>query len=145
MNVWLRTLWFVDTRYNLRGKDDDRYVLRDGCFSIVWEKGRIRIAKRIIVGVGIIHGERRVFRVKGRGCNGCRRARGCEVVGYDRQRKEGCVVFLGQADGGRGGGESGAESALEGCKGYTEVYGVIFDGGLDGVGFEDGVLISPSQ
>lgn len=34
---------------------------------------------------------------------------------------------------------------MERCKGDAEVYGVVFNGGLDGVGFEDCVLMAPSQ
>ena len=32
---------------------------------------------------------------------------------------------------------------MEGCEGYTEVDGVVFNGGLNGVGFEDRVLMHP--
>ena len=34
---------------------------------------------------------------------------------------------------------------MEGCEGYTEINGIIFNGGLNGVGLEDRVLIAPSQ
>ena len=34
---------------------------------------------------------------------------------------------------------------MEGCERYAEVDGVVFDGGLNRVGFEDRVLIAPSQ
>ncbi len=60
MNVWLGTLGLVYTRYSRGGKDDDGYVLRDGCFSVVWEKARVRVAEGIIVGVSIVEREGRV-------------------------------------------------------------------------------------
>ena len=34
---------------------------------------------------------------------------------------------------------------MEGGEGYAEVNGVIFNGGLDGVGFEDCILLAPGQ
>lgn len=34
---------------------------------------------------------------------------------------------------------------MKGGERYAEVYSVVFDGGLDGVGFENGVLIAPGQ
>ena len=34
---------------------------------------------------------------------------------------------------------------MEGCEGYTEIYSIVFNCRLDGVGFEDCVLIVPSQ
>ena len=137
MDVWLGTLRLVYTRYSGSGEDYDGYVLRDGCFSIVWEEASIGIAEGIIVGVGIIDAEGCGVWVQSRCCNGCRGPRGGQIVGYDCKDKQGYVVFLGQTDGGRGGGEGGAEGALEGCEWYAEVYSVVVDGGLDGVGFED--------
>ena len=83
MNVWLGTLGLVYTRYSCGREDNDGYVLRDGRFSVVWEKARIGVAEGIIVGVSIVDGEGCVVWVSGRGCNGCRGARGGKVVGYD--------------------------------------------------------------
>ena len=57
MNVWLGALGLVYTRYSCGGKDDNWYVLRNGRFSIVWEKGRIGVAEGIIISVGIVDGE----------------------------------------------------------------------------------------
>ena len=142
MNIWLGTLGFVDTRYSRSGKDHDGYVLCDCRLSIVWEETRVSVAEGFIA---IIDGERCVFWVQGCGCNGCRGSRGGEVVCYDCQGEQGYVVFLGQADRGRGGAVSGSKSTMEGCEGYTEIYGIIFDGGLDSIGIKDCVLIEPSQ
>ena len=145
MNIWLGTLGLMDTRYSCSGKDHDRYFLSDRRLSILWEEARVWVAEGIIVAVGVVDGERCIFWVQSCGCNGCGGARGGEVIGYDGQGKQRYVVFLGQADGGRGGGKSGSESAVEWCKGDAEIYDVVFNGGLDGVGFEDCILVAPSQ
>ena len=145
MDIRLGTLGLMYTRYGCSGEDHDRYVLRDRRLSVVGEEGRIGVTEGVIVGVGVIDWESCIVWVGGCGCDGCRGSRGGEAVGYDGQGKQGYVIFLGQTDGGRGGGKSGTKSALERCEGYAEVYGVVFDGGLDGVGFEDCVLTAPSQ
>ena len=142
MNIRLGALGLVYARYSCSGKDDDRQVLRDCRLPVVWEEARVRV---IIVPVGLIDWERCIFWIKACGCNGCRGPRGGEIIGYDSQGKQGYVVFLRQADRGRGGGESGSKSAVEGCEGYTEIYSIAFNGRLDGVGFEDCVLIVASQ
>ena len=145
MNIRLGALGLVYTRYSCSGEDHDRYVLRNRRLSVMWEEGRICAPEGIIVGVSVIDWERCIFWIRGCGCNGCRGSRGGEIVGYDGQGKQGYVIFFGQTDGGRGGGESGPKSALERCEGYAEVDGIVFDGGLDGVGFEDCVLTARSQ
>ena len=145
MNVWLGTLGLVYARYSCSGENHDGYVLRDCCLSIVGEEARVWVPEGFIVAVGLVDGERCTFWVHARGCNGCRGSRGGEVVGYDGQGNQWYVVLLGQTDRSRRGCESGPESAVEGGEGYAEVYGVIFDGGLDGVGFEDCILIASSQ
>ena len=145
MNVRLGTLGLVYARYSCSGKDHDRQVLRDCRLSVVWEEARVRVAEGVIIAVGIIDWERCFFWIKECGCNVCRGSRGGEITGYDRQGKQGYIVFLRQADGGRGGGESGSKSTVEGCEGYAEIYSVVFNGRLDGVGFEDCILIVSSQ
>ena len=145
MNIRLRALGLVYTRYGCSGKNHDRYVLRDRRLTIVGEEARVRVAERISVAVGIIGWERCVFWVQACGCDGCRGPRGGEIVRYDSQGKQGYVVFLGQADGCRRSRESGPKSAMEGCEGYAEIDGVVFDGGLDCVGFENCVLMAASQ
>ncbi len=140
MNVWLRTLRFMYTRYSCSGKDDDGYFLGDRRLSIVGEEARVWFVEGIIAVVGIIDGEGCVFGIQSCGCNGYRRPRRGEAVCDDGQGKQGYIVFLGQAYGGRRGAESRSESAMERCERYAEVYGVVFHGRLDGVAFKDRVL-----
>lgn len=153
MDVRLRALRLVDARDGRGGEDQDGYVLRDGRFPVVGEEGRVGVAEGIVgaVGVGgggvvIVGGGGCVVWVQGRGRDGGRWAGGGQVVGYDGQREQGYVVFLRQADGGGRGGKGGAEGAVEGREGDAQVDGVVLDGGLDGVGFEDCVLVAaPGQ
>ena len=83
MNVRLGTLGFVYIRYSCSGEDDDRQVLRDCRFAVVWEEARVRVAEGVIVTVGIIDGERCILWIQACGCNGCRGSRGGEITGYD--------------------------------------------------------------
>ena len=137
MNVRLGTLRLVYVCYGCRGKDLDGQVLRDCRLSVVGEEAGVRVVEGVIVAMGIIGWEGYVLWIQACGCDGCRGSRGRETVGYDCQRKQGYVVFLRQADGGRRGVESGSKGAVEGCEGYAEIDGVVFNSGLDGVGFED--------
>ena len=45
MNVRLRALGLVYTRYSCSGKDLDRQVLRDCRLSVVWEEAWVRVAE----------------------------------------------------------------------------------------------------
>lgn len=145
MDVWLWALWLVDRCYGCSGEDHDGYVLRDSRFSVVWEEARIWVAEGIVDGIGIVEGERCGVRVWSSRYDGCRGPRGGKVVCYDSQREQRNIVFLRQADGGGGRREGGAESAVEGCERYAEINSIIVNGRLDSVGFEDRVLIAPSQ
>ena len=145
MNIRLGTLGLMYTCYGCRGQDHDGYVLRDGGFSIVLKEARVWVSKGTIIGGCIMPSERFVNWADGRGRYGCRRAGRGQIVGCDCQREQWYVVFLRQAYGGRRGGESGAESAMKWCEGYTEVDRVVFNSGLDGVGFEDCVLFALGQ
>lgn len=51
------------------------------------------------------------------------------------------VAGFGEAEGGAGGGEGGAESAVEVGEWNAEVDGVVLGGGLEAIGFEDGLLV----
>ena len=144
MNVRLGTLRLVYVRYSCRGEDLDGQVLRDCRLSVVGEEARVRVGEGVIVAMGVIGWEGYVFWIQAGGCNGCRGSRGGETTGYDCQGKQGYIVFLRQADGGRGGVESGSKSAVEGCEGYAEIDSIILNGRLDCVGFKDCVLIVPS-
>lgn len=51
------------------------------------------------------------------------------------------VACFGEAEGGAGGGEGGAESAVEVGEWDTQVDSVVFGGGLEAIGFENGLLV----
>ena len=57
MNVWLRALGFVYTRYSCSGQDHDGYILRDGRFSIMWDEDRVGVVESVMVGVCTIVGD----------------------------------------------------------------------------------------
>ena len=157
VDVRLGTLRLVDVGDCGGGEDDDGDLLRDGRFAVVREEAGVPVvdARGFIGGIIfilcaiVIGGIRRViFEIEtGARCScrwdGCRGSRGGQIVGYDGEGKERDVVFLRQADRGGGSGEGGAEGAMEGCEGDAKIDGVVCNGGLDRVDFEDGVLSKP--
>lgn len=103
-------------------------------------------------GSGIGFGEFIIFlagkggigRFDGGGVIGCGYGWGArgECVGRYGQGEEGLVAGFCKAEGGTRGGEGGAEGAVEMSERNAKVDGVVLGGGLDAVGFEDGVLLA---
>ena len=158
MHVRVAAARLVDALHLRRGEYSHRDVLRDGRLARgsvaataaataeivrvrvssvrrVWRAGVVVVVVVVVVAVEIAWG-----RGEGAAFEGGAAGAGGVGAREDGEGEEGPGVFLGEADGGRGGGVGGAEGAVERREGDFEVDGVVGGRGLDGVVVEDGFL-----